>query len=59
MVQSQHELRLQLEQLGRMIAGRLSELEGRMDTRLERIQVPKTPEPVVPLQDRVNQREIV
>ena len=39
MLQHQRELKNQLEQMSRVIAGRLSELEGRMDTRLERLHV--------------------
>ncbi|HSI53263.1 MAG: hypothetical protein ACAH21_19115 [Ramlibacter sp.] len=56
LAQSQRELRLQFEQLGRMIAGRLTELETRMDTRLERFQAAQPPVVEVPLQDRVNAR---
>ncbi|MDB5875136.1 MAG: hypothetical protein JWQ07_4578 [Ramlibacter sp.] len=42
MAQTQRELRNQIEQMSRVFAGRLSELEGRMDTRLERMQHPVT-----------------
>ena len=38
MVQSQRELRSQIEQVGRSLDGRLSELESRIDGRLERAQ---------------------
>jgi len=38
MVQSQRELRNQLEQMSRTLAGRLGELEGRIEARLERVQ---------------------
>ncbi len=63
MVDSQRELRLQLEQMGRAIAGRLSDLESRIDARLERIQSPagRTVQPVseipvteLPLRDRAD-----
>lgn len=40
MVQSQRELRAQLEQLNRSIAGRLGEIEGRMEARLDRVNPP-------------------
>jgi hypothetical protein len=38
MVQSQRELRNQLEQMSRTLAGRLGELEGRIEARLDRVQ---------------------
>ena len=40
MVQSQRELRNQLEQINRTLDGRLTELEGRIEARLERLQPP-------------------
>jgi hypothetical protein len=63
MAQSQRELRLQFEQLGRMIAGRLTELENRMDTRLERFHsqaapasATSAPEAPLPLHESVDSR---
>jgi DNA anti-recombination protein RmuC len=37
MVQSQRELRTQLEQMNRLVASRLSEIETRIDARLDRV----------------------
>lgn len=43
MVQSQRELRTQMEQMNRMIAARLNELEHRLETRFERMGLPSAP----------------
>jgi hypothetical protein len=40
MVNSQRELRTQLEQMNRLLMSRLGELESRLDTRFERLGVP-------------------
>lgn len=61
-VDTQRELKLQLEQMGRAIAGRLGDLESRIDARLERlqpsatgtVQQPLTEVAGVPLRDRAN-----
>ena len=56
MLQSQRDLRSQLEQLQHTLAARLGELESRMDARLERVSQPVdvAPRPVdVPPRDRV------
>jgi hypothetical protein len=51
MVQSQRELRSQLEQMSRTLGARLGELEGRIDSRLARVQpvhATLPPDPVPP-----------
>ncbi len=54
MVQSQRELRNQLELINRTLDGRLTELEGRIAARLERMQpVAPVPPVDVPPRDRV------
>jgi hypothetical protein len=56
MVQSQRELRTQLEQMNHALATRLGEIESRIDSRLEQVNpaADVTPRPVdVPLRDRV------
>jgi DNA anti-recombination protein RmuC len=51
MVQSQRELRSQLDLINRTLDGRLTELEGRLAARLERLQPPAAE---VPPRERVN-----
>jgi hypothetical protein len=54
MVQSQRELRNQLDLINRTLDGRLSELEGRLEARLERLQPARVDVPAeVPPRDRV------
>ena len=53
MVQSQRELRTQLEQMSRAFAGRLGELEGRLEARLDRVQPLAQPVVDVPPRERV------
>lgn len=54
MVQSQRELRNQLDQINRTLDGRLTELEGRIAARLERLQPAQPVSPAdVPPRDRV------
>jgi hypothetical protein len=53
MVQSQRELRTQLEQMSRGLAGRLGELEGRLEARLDRVQPLAQPVVDVPPRERV------
>jgi len=51
MVQNQRELRSQLDLINRTLEGRLSEIEGRIDARLDRLH----PQPIeVPPNERVN-----
>ena len=47
MLQSQRDLRNQLEQINRTLDARLGELEGRLETRLERLQQPAETTPRV------------